>query len=165
MEAHGRLVVMRHAEAAWESSGGDATRPLSPRGRQQATRAGVALAAAGWAPGVVICSRALRTLQTWELVGSAMPAPQHVETCWELYHEGADAYLMAAASWGGEAGTVMLVGHNPVVSSLVELLCGERVRFGTAQMALLAARFEGPWQGWELTLGVPARFRLERVIT
>ena len=160
----GRLVVMRHAEAAWEGSGGDRMRPLTPRGRQQARAVGVSLAAAGWKPRCVLCSQAVRTLQTWEMLAPALPTPEQVVTSWDLYHGGAAAYLGALALGGGEAATVMLVGHNPVVSELVELLTNQRVRFGTADVALLRAEIEGRWRGWEVAVGVPVRFTLERVI-
>jgi len=158
-------VVVRHAEAAWESSGGDRARPLTQRGHQQATRLGQALAVAGWRPGAVVHSEAKRTTQTWQGLAGPLGGTPHVASSWSLYHEGPGAYLHAVAQHGGDAGTVMLVGHNPVVGELVELLTGQRLRFGTAHAALLQAAHPEPWQGWELALGVPVRFGVVRVLT
>jgi phosphohistidine phosphatase len=164
VQAVGRLIVIRHAEAGWAGSGGDRDRPLTPRGVEQAVRLGQALAAVGWVPEVVVHSEALRTTQTWAHMAAPLGGDPNVASSWALYHEGPAAYLQAAAQHGGVAGTVALVGHNPVVGELVELLAGQRLRFGTAHAALLQAVLPSPWQGWDLALGVPVRFGLQRVI-
>jgi phosphohistidine phosphatase len=159
----GRLIVVRHAEAGWGGSGSDRDRPLTPTGLQQATRLGQVLAAAGWQPDVVVHSEALRTTQTWARMAGPLGAPR-IHGSWALYHEGPAAYLQAVAQHAGSEATVALVGHNPVVGELVELLTGERVRFGTAHAALLQPATPGPWQGWDVALGVPVRFGVERVL-
>ncbi len=155
---------MRHADTAWEGAAGDRMRALTSRGRMQAARAGVALAATGWAPTVVVCSGALRAAQTWNLLSPALPVPGVFETTLDLYHGGPAAYLSAVDTWGGKADTVMLVGHNPSVGELVELLSEERVRFGTAHVVLLRAVPNGPWPGWGVAMGTPLRFEIERVL-
>jgi phosphohistidine phosphatase len=163
LQAFGRLIVARHAEAAW-GAGSDRDRPLTPRGLQQATQLGQRLGALGWYPELVIHSEALRTTQTWQGLAGPLGGAPVVVPSWSLYHEGPAAYLQAVASHAGSARTVALVGHNPVVGELVELLTGQRIRFGTAHAALLQAEVEVPWQGWELALGVPLRFSVQRVI-
>lgn len=160
----GRLIVVRHAEAGWGGSGSDRDRPLTPRGLQQAARLGQALATAGWAPDVVVHSEARRTTQTWAGLAGPLGGEPLVASSWSLYHDGPAAYLQAVAQHAGPAGTVALVGHNPVVGELVELLTGQRLRFGTAHAALLQAVLPGPWQGWEPALGVPMGFGVERLI-
>jgi phosphohistidine phosphatase len=156
-----RLVIARHAEAAYTSAG-DRERPLTPFGRQQAARLGHALAAAGLQPDVVVHSQARRTVETWEHMARPLGGEPRVFGEPDMYYEGPSAYLEAAARHGGDAATLLLVGHLPSVAELVELLAAERVRFGTAQAALLEPRLEGPFQGWELTLAVPLRFGLAR---
>lgn len=165
MAPSGRLIVVRHAEAGWGGSGADRDRPLTPRGLQQAARLGHALAAAGWIPDVVVHSEARRTTQTWAGLAGPLGGEPRVASSWALYHEGPAAYLQAVAQHAGSEGTVALVGHNPVVGELVELLTGQRVRFGTAHAALLQAQLPDPWQGWDVALGVPVRFGVERVLS
>src|ERR1051326_1928733 len=59
------LVIMRHAKAEPLVSGTDFDRPLTTRGRADATAAGAWLAAGRIAPDLVICSPAARTRGTW----------------------------------------------------------------------------------------------------
>jgi phosphohistidine phosphatase len=165
VETGARLVVVRHAEAGWGGSGSDFQRPLTQRGLEQALRLGQQLAAVGWHPQAVVHSAALRTTQTWRRMAEALEGTPRVVVSQALYHEGPAAYLRAAASCGGQAGTVLLVGHNPVVGELVELLTSQPVRFGTAHAALLEYRSDEAWPGWELGLAVPLGLRLARVLT
>jgi phosphohistidine phosphatase len=165
MEAAGRLIVARHAEAAYATSGGDRSRPLTSRGQQQAARLGVALSRAGWLPQVVVHSEARRTTATWEHMAGPLGCDPQVHSSWDLYHDGPAAYLHAAAQLAGVAGTVLLVGHNPVVAELVELLARQRLRFGTGHAALLQARITGAWQGWQAALGTPVQFTVDRVLS
>lgn len=164
MDPVGRLIVVRHAEAGW-GSGADRDRSLTERGLQQASLLGRTLTVAGWQPGAVVHSEARRTTQTWQRMAAGLQEPALVASSWSLYSDGPVAYLQAVALHGGTQGTAMVVGHNPVVGELVELLTGARLPFGTAHAALLQARLDGPWQGWEITLGTPLRFEVERVLT
>ncbi len=164
MDPKARLVVARHAEAGWGGSGSDRDRPLTLRGVQQAVRLGQQLASVGWQPGVVIHSEARRTTQTWDHMAGAFDRAPRVFSSWDLYHDGPSAYLQAVAQWAGAAPGVLLVGHNPVVGELVELLTGQRVPFGTACAALLELPRAEDWQGWDVALGVPVRFVMDRVL-
>jgi phosphohistidine phosphatase len=165
LQAVGRLIVVRHAEAGWGGGGADRDRPLTPHGLQQAARLGQKLAVLGWHPELVIHSEAVRTTQTWQRLAGPLGGAPLVVPSWSLYHEGPAAYLHSVVTHAGSTGTVALVGHNPVVGELVELLTGQRLRFGTAYAALLQAGGSEPWQGWELALGVPRRFTVQQVIS
>ena len=114
---------------------------------------------------MVVHSQALRTTQTWAHLADPLGGDPRVFGSWDLYSQGPGAYLRAVTEHAGQAATVMLVGHNPVVGELVESLTGERVSFGTAHAALLAACSTGTWLGWQLALGDPGRLALERVIS
>ncbi len=164
MTPSGRLIVVRHAEASWGGSSRDAERVLTTHGLDQASRLGRSLVAAGWVPDVGVHSEARRTTQTWECMSSLLDPALPSFASWALYHEGPAAYLGAVARHADDAGTVALVGHNPVVSELVELLTGQRVRFGTAHAALLQASPDTPWHGWDVALSIPTRFVLARMV-
>ncbi len=150
-----RLVLLRHAKAE-HSAGSDAARPLALAGRRQASAVGAALAEDGLAPDHVLCSSALRTRQTWDLVRTGLgPAGQdcRVEVSDEVYDAGVPDLLRLLRAVPDGAATVLVVGHEPAMSHLAVSLAGptsspdvvERVRHGvpTASWSLLEPAV--PW--------------------
>ena len=120
------LLLMRHAHAADGFASGAATdfdRPLSDRGRTEADAVGAALAAAGYAPDVVLASAAVRTRETADRVAATLPAAPPVRYLQGLY--GADPAEHRAALAGCDpAGCVLLVAHNPGVAEHLDRLRG-----------------------------------------
>ena len=116
------LILLRHAEAVPATTNdGDAARPLSPHGEQEARAAGQWLARRGLRPDRVLYSPAARTCGTATLALAALadpPAPQAAEA---IYH-ATPGELLALLDQHADAGTVLLVGHNPGIERLVALL-------------------------------------------
>lgn len=149
-----RLVLLRHAKAE-HSAGADQARPLALAGRRQASAVGAALAADGVLPDHVLCSSALRTRQTWDLVRAGLgPAGQDctVQVSDEVYDAGSRELLALLRAVPAQARTVLVVGHEPVMSHLAATLAGpasspdvvDRVRHGvpTAAWSLLEPQVE-----------------------
>ena len=110
-------------------------------------------------PELVLCSSAARTVETLDGVRGALPAETEFEIEPGLY--GADvAELLERVRRVPEAvRVVMLIGHNPGMEDLAQLLTGDgdaaaraamASKFPTAAMAHL--RVEGEWS--ELRQGV-----------
>lgn len=141
-EPRRRLLVMRHAKAAEPDDTPDHERPLAPRGRRDAPEVGAwlaSLAPDGWVPTVVLCSDAVRTRQTTELLVAALvaaggPAPQ-VTGSGALYQAGVHQVLDEIAQVPDDVATLLVVGHEPTMSATVALLTGQRLRFPTAGVA------------------------------
>ncbi|MDW2983173.1 MAG: histidine phosphatase family protein [Rhodanobacter sp.] len=116
------LILLRHAEAVpIETAGDDSQRPLSSRGEREAQAAGLWLAAHGLRPDRVLCSPSRRTDETTRLALAAIddaPAPQQAG---EIY-DATPGELLALLDQHADAGTVLLVGHNPGMERLVALL-------------------------------------------
>jgi phosphohistidine phosphatase SixA len=116
------LILLRHAEAVpIEPHDGDRQRALSPRGEQEAQAAGLWLATHGLRPERVLSSPTRRTDETTRLALAAIdnaPVPQLVE---EIY-DATPGELLVLLDQHADAGTVMLVGHNPGIERLVALL-------------------------------------------
>lgn len=110
-----RLILMRHATAG-PSLSEDLARPLTAQGVREAAAAGRALAARGLYPDLVLVSPARRTQETWEAMADLFPNAR-LETQLRLYDASADV-LMDAAEDEMEAGTVMLIAHNPGLHQL-----------------------------------------------
>lgn len=116
------LILLRHAEAQPAKAGGeDRDRRLSGRGEQEAKAAGAWLASHGRRVDRVLCSPSERTRATATVALAAMdgaPAPEYAE---EIY-DATPGELLALLDQHEDAGTVMLVGHNPGIERLVALL-------------------------------------------
>ena len=81
-----RLILLRHAKADWAENGlDDFDRPLSNEGRGEGLLLAPWLIQNDLLPDHALVSPALRTRQTWELVGGHLPdAPPH-DTHEDLY--------------------------------------------------------------------------------
>ena len=139
-----RLWIVRHAKAEPAPSGtADNLRVLSPKGRADAARAGAVLAP--HFPEATAVSAAARTVETAELLAQA--AGISVERL-DVRSEG---YLADAHTWWDWIRTFddahtsgLVVGHNPGVSYLVELLTG--VRFELPTCGLVEVELpDRPW--------------------
>ncbi|WP_427383387.1 SixA phosphatase family protein [Janibacter sp. G56] len=147
------LVLLRHAEAADGLTRADIDRPLTDRGRRQATAVGQWLHAQGLGCDLVICSTAVRARQTCEEVASAGEAEAEVLHDPRVYNATPEGLLDALREADESADVVMIVGHSPGLPALASLLadgegpsaahdaltCG----FPTASVAIL--RYSGHW--------------------
>ncbi|MEE6282986.1 SixA phosphatase family protein [Georgenia sunbinii] len=120
------LVVLRHATAEPEGDLGDAQRPLSGRGRQQAGEIGRLLAEQLGGFDVVLVSAALRTTETAKLVTAALPDRPEPQVRRELYGAGPRQVLELLAELPADAARVLIIGHEPTMSSLAALLGGTK---------------------------------------
>lgn len=116
-----RLVLARHAQAQ-DSGDSDLTRELTSRGLRDAAAAGRWLAGSGVTPERALCSPAHRTQQTLAAMIQAggWPLPVTVEPA--LYTAGAESVFDLLRDSPAELATLLVVGHNPTVSLVAQLL-------------------------------------------
>jgi phosphohistidine phosphatase len=138
-----RLVVVRHAKSDWPEGVPDDQRPLAPRGRRNAPGAGRWLRDEVGRIDLAVCSPALRARQTWELVAAELDPPPRVLVDERVYAASADALLSVVQDLPTDVGTAALVGHNPGLQDLVELLSGELRELKTSSIAVL--NWPGDW--------------------
>ena len=134
------LVLLRHAQAETYAAS-DHERVLTDRGRRDATALGRWLADAlgpGRRPAAAVVSDAARARETWELVTDAAGWRLAVQPQRAVYEAGTEALLDLLRGVDPRAGTVVVVGHNPTVGSLVHLLDD-----GTGDSGALAASVAG----------------------
>ncbi|MEO0361669.1 MAG: histidine phosphatase family protein, partial [Pseudomonadota bacterium] len=118
-----RLLIMRHAKSDWGGHGlADHDRPLNRRGRLAAALMGAFLREDGLRPDLALVSSALRTRETWELMGLDAPT----ETLAVLYHAAPDAIFAAARRAPDDARTVLILGHQPGLQAAANALIGDR---------------------------------------
>ena len=115
------LLLIRHAKSDWgDPSLPDHERPLNARGRRDAPRMGLWIAQAGLAPREALCSDAVRTRETLDLMLPEWPAPPQVAHRRALYHAPPEAMLAVLEE--ARAPRVALIGHNPGIGALAGLL-------------------------------------------
>ncbi|WP_017610923.1 SixA phosphatase family protein [Nocardiopsis xinjiangensis] len=141
------LLLMRHAEAESGFGVDDADRSLTDRGRSQAENVGRLLAAQGYAPDHVLCSSARRTRQTLEGVLGALGPGTAPETDFSeaVYSAGVDTLLELITYVPAEAGTVLVVAHNPTVAQLAADFLEKPGPAGSPPATVTAVALEVEW--------------------
>lgn len=143
---------MRHAKA---EQGGrtDFERELASQGRRDATVAGTWCASQGYEPDHAWVSAATRTLQTWAAVAEGAGWTLEASTDRGLYAAGVDTALDLLRGTPGDVRTVLVVGHNPTMASLAQLLddgegdpgATEEMSRGYPTSALAVFEYDGEW--------------------
>ena len=128
-----RLYLLRHAKAGWAQPGmRDFDRPLDETGREDADAVGVAMRACGYVPDLTLCSNAVRARQTLEGVAGHADTGR-VMYFDSLYMEDAAGYLEIIRQHG-EMGSVLVIGHNPMIEDLATAVTGKGDDAATAGM-------------------------------
>lgn len=169
-----QLFILRHAKTSPLLEGqDDRARPLNERGHQAARAMGRYLRPV--MPGItnILCSSALRGEQTLQGLfdGAQMPAdkrfapPVSVED--GLYLCGAEKLMERLRRISGDNRRVLLIGHNPDLQELIQLLCHEawfpeqldsvRGKMPTGSLAIVNLPRE-PWFDLDTRHGVLAHY-------
>ena len=146
-------MLLRHAKSDWPDVP-DRDRPLARRGRRDAPVIGRWLHDQGYRPEIVICSAAVRTRQTWDLVAPELGGSPSVTFEPRAYAASALTLLYLVRELPPACHAALLIGHNPGVSELASSLieaAGDDtpgtpgLRFPTAAVAVM--EFSGEWSG------------------
>jgi phosphohistidine phosphatase len=121
------LWLLRHGEAAAGSP--DAERPLTEKGREQASAAGRALKKLGVQPAACLTSPKVRAADTAGIACEELGIELQLEP--KLAGGPFDPEALAA----GLGDDVLLVGHDPDFSSAVHSLTGAQVRMKKGGLA------------------------------
>ena len=117
-----RLWLLRHLKSSWDEPGlADHDRPLAPRGRKAGKDVRQWAADHDVRPDLVLCSTAVRTRATFDLVAPALGTPV-VEFEGGIYHaweaDLVERLRVVAPDYEG----VLMIGHNPGLHELAMLL-------------------------------------------
>jgi phosphohistidine phosphatase len=124
------IFLLRHGDAEDDFGAGDAARELSENGRAQSDAAGRAMHRLGFEIDVCLASPKVRARDT------ALLACRHLGLEPEICPPIADGYYDTLELVVGR-GNVMLVGHEPDMSSEVARLTGARVKLKKGGLAVL----------------------------
>lgn len=124
-----KLYLVRHAKSSWkDSSLHDQERPLNGRGMKDAPEMGKRLASAGIKIDQIVSSPAKRALDTARFIANEIAYPHdRIRTNDGIYFNGARGMLQIIQATSSDIATLMLVGHNPDMTELLNDLCGYQV--------------------------------------
>src|SRR5262245_10608763 len=135
------LLVLRHAKAEKDSpSGRDFDRPLAPKGLRQVTFLSGRLREGGKPPlarpQVIAASAATRARQTAEGVAEALALPVTFEEALKPDRPVEQALeLVRKLAEGGQP--ALIVGHNPQLEDLLEVLAVADTELRTGELVVL----------------------------
>ena len=115
------LTIVRHAKSSWKDATlPDRKRPLNRRGERDAPKMGRRIKEHGIRPSLIISSPATRAWTTARIMADAIGYPReflHKED--DLYLASADEILDVIVAQDAGFNNLMLVGHNPGLTDLV----------------------------------------------
>lgn len=120
------LVLVRHAKSSWDDPAlDDVERPLNPRGLRDAPRMGLQLERRRSTPDHMVSSPAQRAHATAEIFAERLGYPRpDIAIEPRIYEAGVKDLLDVIRHLDDAHDVVILFGHNPAVTSLVNVLTG-----------------------------------------
>lgn len=143
-----KLHLLRHAKTELLSfNKDDFHRKLLPKGITQANMMGQFLYDHRVEPKEILCSDAVRTRQTLQVMANFIECPR-IQFRKELYLADKETYLNLIWSFNHKK-DVLIVGHNEGISELASYLSGEEIRLKTCGFVTL----DLPGSSWKETSG------------
>ena len=123
------LYLVRHAKSSWsDPSLSDRDRPLNKRGRRSAPDMGRRLAAQDHLPELIISSPARRAFSTARKIAKELGYERsEIMTDESLYFSGTGGMLEFLENLDDGYQKVMIVGHNPAMTTLLNILSGSSI--------------------------------------
>jgi len=132
------LILMRHAKSGWKDPDlEDRERPLNKRGKKDAPMMGKLLVEKELIPQIILSSSAVRARLTAEAVIEATDFKGEVRFLDSLYLGEPGAYLGELQHLPESVERVLVVGHNPGLESLLQILSGQVESLPTAAISHL----------------------------
>ncbi len=132
------LFLLRHAKSSWENASlSDFERPLNKRGLNAAPFMGEKILYNRFQIDSIVSSPAERARQTAILVKEAALINSDIQYDKRIYEATARRLLEVVSETNKDKNSIMLVGHNPGMEQLVEILTGETQTMPTAALAVI----------------------------
>lgn len=146
------IYLLRHGKSSWDDESlDDFDRPLAKRGRRAAKLMGRHLAENDYIPSHILCSSAARTRETLEKVQGQLNGSIPTRFEKQIYMAEAPLLLRRLKRLSDTLPSVMIIGHNPGLERLADLLIGDgdgqmrqrlAEKYPTGALAVIAANVE-----------------------
>lgn len=133
------LMLLRHAKSSHKDTRlADHDRPLTKRGRNDASRMGSLLVDEDLLPDLILSSTARRARETTERFVAAAGFKGPVHFTEDLYMAGPKQQIKVVAAQPGARMAVLVVGHNPGLEELLSALTSQNEELPTASLTRIA---------------------------
>jgi len=130
------LLLLRHAKSNWNDAGlQDFDRPLNGRGRKDAETIGRFIRKQRVVPDLLLSSPALRARETIETIMKTAKLQSELRFDQRIYEAGPLRLLEVVSQIEDDRSMVLLVGHNPGMEELLQLLTGGTEHMATGTLA------------------------------
>ena len=140
------IYVLRHAKSSWDNSNlSDFERPLANRGISDAKKMSKFLKDMNIKIDKVLCSNAIRAKETFDLTADGFNFEIDKATYLDkLYFGDTTTIIQDLKELDESLNNILIVGHNPTLHYLVEILTNESFnRFTTCNLATIF--HDGEW--------------------
>jgi phosphohistidine phosphatase len=119
-----KIILIRHGKSGWDSPWlSDHDRPLAERGIIDVPQMARRLQERGLVPDLIVSSTALRAADTARLTAAVIGYPESAIVVEKsLYHASPEQLLEVIRSQSEAIQTLVLVGHNPGLTELIQEL-------------------------------------------
>ena len=132
------LLLMRHAKSSWkENELKDFDRPLTKKGKKNVPKMGRLIAEEELLPDRIFSSPAVRASQTAEAFVESSGYMAEVEFIEGYYMGEPAAYTDPLINLPDEVQRVLIIGHNPGLEALLQMLTGRVESLSTGAIAYL----------------------------
>ena len=135
------IFVLRHAKSSWDNVNlSDHDRPLANRGIKDAAKLCAFVKKRGHKLDKVLCSTAKRAKETYDLIADGFNYEIDKTTFTDkLYFGDVTDIIRDLRELDESLNSILIVGHNPTLHHLVELLTNEQIdRFTTCNLAIIS---------------------------
>jgi len=140
------LLIMRHGKSSWKHKDlEDHERPLSKRGLRDSRMMADIIQEKELIPQVILASSSVRTTQTAQIFSEETGYRGEIFTLDSLYLAEAEAYLHELKQLSDDYERVMVIGHNPGLESLLQMITGRIEALPTGVVAYISL----PITHWE----------------
>lgn len=140
-----KLLIMRHGKSDWGTgSQRDFDRPLNERGKKDTPRIGNEMKKRNLTPDLIISSPAERAKMTAERVAEFSDCKNDIDWEKSFYFGYSKEIIERLKNIDDSVNIVMIVGHNPTWSEMVEKLSGQYFDMKTANVCIL--EFSDNWK-------------------
>ncbi len=134
---HRKVLILRHGEALQQNFT-DFERPLTEAGRKEiASTADQLQMDYPIAIDAVYASNAIRAKTSAELFLKALQSTTQIQVVEKFYHADLQYFRDFLATRDSDESTILLVGHNPILSEFATYLTGQSINLRTGELALL----------------------------
>jgi phosphohistidine phosphatase len=129
------LLLLRHGKTSWnDPTVSDSLRPLSATGKYNVYQIGKLLKNTKLLPDLIISSSAKRTKDTSTLLAEYIGYNETIYVSELLYETSPIDYVNVISEVSNNIYMVLLVGHNPILENLIQLITSELIILETCSL-------------------------------